>query len=423
MNEIDNIRDFEQWLNLKASNEQVDPIVAQQLNLVGYNDRLVELKFNGCLFLGCKISKLIAGHIVETGGVVISDIGVNEFSCHKSALYKPEELFNSFVIENPLSYKKTSDWLIYDEYMKKGKAHKAPIDVALMRRLHDHSISDALMELIEGRKVVAIMGGHSMVRASEPYAKVARIARTLTKKGFLMVSGGGPGAMEATNLGAYFAAFEADDLSKAIDILKVRPDSVKDKNGDIKKELASKEYIDPDWLARAFKVLQKFPLVDKNEECNDHSELCNSSETCATSSISVESGCYSKGISVGIPTWFYGHEPPNPFATYIAKYFANSVREDGLLAIASHGVIFAPGSAGTTQEIFQDACQNHYGTFKYISPMILMGEKHWTEKIPVWPLLQQVSRNKKYGKLLVLTDDEDEIVENIVNYKSEEYRS
>ena len=24
--------------------------------------------------------------------------------------------------------------------------------------------------------------------------------------------------------------------------------------------------------------------------------------------------------SLGIPTWLYGHEPPNPFATKIAKY-------------------------------------------------------------------------------------------------------
>ncbi len=66
---------------------------------------------------------------------------------------------------------------------------------------------------------------------------------------------------------------------------------------------------------------------------------------------------YEKCKSIGIPTWLYGHEPPAPFATHIAKYFANSVREDGLLTIAKHGVIFAPGSAGTTQEIFQDATQ------------------------------------------------------------------
>jgi two-component system alkaline phosphatase synthesis response regulator PhoP len=38
------------------------------------------------------------------------------------------------------------------------------------------------------------------------------------------------------------------------------------------------------------------------------------------------------------------------------------VREDGLLSLAKGGVVFAPGPAGTIQEIFQDLTQNHYGT-------------------------------------------------------------
>ena len=67
-----------------------------------------------------------------------------------------------------------------------------------------------------------------------------------------------------------------------------------------------------------------------------------------------------RGESLAIPTWFYGHEPPTPFATYIAKYFSNPLREDGLLSIAVDGVVYAPGSAGTVQEIFQDAAQNVY---------------------------------------------------------------
>ena len=58
--------------------------------------------------------------------------------------------------------------------------------------------------------------------------------------------------------------------------------------------------------------------------------------------------------NLALPTWFYGHEPTNLFSSYIAKYFANSLREDGLLAIARHGVIYAPGSAGTVQEVFMD---------------------------------------------------------------------
>ncbi len=137
--------------------------------------------------------------------------------------------------------------------------------------------------------------------------------------------------MEATHLGAYFATRTMDELATAIDMLKQRPSDSK----------PGKEYADPDWLHRAWRVMERFPIPSGQEE------LCK---------------------SVGIPTWLYGHEPPAVFATHIAKYFANSIREDGLLAIANHGVIFAPGSAGTTQEIFQDAAQNHYAVTRGLHP-------------------------------------------------------
>ena len=84
-----------------------------------------------------------------------------------------------------------------------------------------------------------------------------------------------------------------------------------------------------------------------------------------------------------------------------------------MLAIAEYGVVFAPGSAGTTQEIFQDAAQNHYANQGVYSPMILFGENHWTNVRPVWPLISSVAKGKEYGELLALTDSEEEIVRRI----------
>ena len=80
------------------------------------------------------------------------------------------------------------------------------------------------------------------------------------------------------------------------------------------------------------------------------------------------------GLTVGlsIPTWFYGHEPSNPFASHIAKYFSNSEREDGLLAVATAGIVFVPGGPGTLQEVFQDAAQNAYETYGQSSPMVFL---------------------------------------------------
>ncbi len=85
--------------------------------------------------------------------------------------------------------------------------------------------------------------------------------------------------------------------------------------------------------------------------------------------------------SLGIPTWFYGHEPPNYFATHIAKYFANAIREAILLELCDGGIIFLPGAAGTVQEIFQDACENYYSAREAVTPMVLVGRQYWEHGI------------------------------------------
>ncbi|WP_317452889.1 molybdopterin dinucleotide binding domain-containing protein, partial [Streptomyces sp. CBMA29] len=61
------------------------------------------------------------------------------------------------------------------------------------------------------------------------------------------------------------------------------------------------------------------------------------------------------GPSYGLPTWFYGHEPPNAFASGIAKFFANATREgrlqdgDDALAGTRHAAV-ARLSAATAAE-------------------------------------------------------------------------
>ena len=138
--------------------------------------------------------------------------------------------------------------------------------------------------------------------------------------------------MEATHLGAWMAGKTEDDLADALSILRVAP-----------------TFRDPGWLKTAFEVRKKYPQ-----------EMYR---------------------SLGIPTWFYGHEPSTPLATDIAKYFMNSVREDILLTISKGGIIYSPGSAGTMQEIFQDAAQNHYESFGYASPMVFFGKEFFSKQI------------------------------------------
>ena len=109
--------------------------------------------------------------------------------------------------------------------------------------------------------------------------------------------------------------------------------------------------------------------------------------------------------SLGIPTWFYGHEPPNVFADGIAKYFSNALREDGLLARSTAGVVVAPGAAGTVQEIFQFATRLFYAAPDTPAPpLVLLGREHWTCTLPVVALLEALGRGRAMATAVHVVD-------------------
>jgi predicted Rossmann-fold nucleotide-binding protein len=112
--------------------------------------------------------------------------------------------------------------------------------------------------------------------------------------------------------------------------------------------------------------------------------------------------------SLGIPTWHYGHEPPNLFATAIAKYFHNAAREAILLQVCVAGIVFLPGAAGTVQEVFQDACENYYADESSVAPMVLVGAEYWTEELPVWPLLRSLAKGHRMESRVHLVDTVEE---------------
>lgn len=322
--------------------------------------------FQNCIFLGCTRNSYL--NIKKSMEFPQLDVPYNMYV---KKLYNKTSLFNNYIVGNKESYTQTNDNIIYQHYLKTGK-QADDIKETLARRLHDHSISDALYDYIkkyDEKKIVAIMGGHNMKRGDINYVRIALLSKRLSELNYLMISGGGPGAMEATHLGAWFAGNTEENLYEAIKILEQAP-----------------VYTHKEWLDKAFVVMEKFPT--------------------------------NKYESLGIPTWLYGHEPPSPFATHIAKYFANSVREDGLLSIAKGGVIFSPGSAGTIQEIFQDATQNHYKSFGYASPMIFMDYEYWNNNIPIYPLLKNLLHDKKYKNLILSChDDYLHIIETLTKWR------
>lgn len=341
-------------------------MAVQQVDVRSVEDRLDGLDAAGSLFLGCPMSTALQGAIQEAGGLVLRACPDLPFEPFRARLYTARELFGGFDASAPRSYCDTLDARVYAYWQRTGGEVAPFVADAVFRGIHDQSISDALQDLLDCRQgpVVAMMGGHSMERGTPRYRDVALIARRLTARGGLMVSGGGPGAMEATHLGALTAGRPLQDLDAAIDHLATAP-----------------TYRHERWLATAFEVL---------EGLDGEGDL---------------------GESLGIPTWHYGHEPPTPFASHIAKYFANSIREAGLVTIAHDGIVFAPGSAGTIQEIFQDAAQNHYATTGYASPMVFLDETYWQATKPVYPLLKELARGRPYHALLHLADTADGVVE------------
>jgi predicted Rossmann-fold nucleotide-binding protein len=123
----------------------------------------------------------------------------------------------------------------------------------------------------------------------------------------------------------------------------------------------------------------------------------------------------SAGRSLSIPTWFYGHEPTNVFATEIAKYFSNALREDTLLHRRGGGVVFLPGGAGTVQEIFQAVTENFYAADpSLVTPLILIGREYWTAVYPAWPLLQRLAADRPMADSIFCVDDVKEVIDLLI---------
>ncbi|MCX6401487.1 MAG: Rossmann fold nucleotide-binding protein [Propionibacteriales bacterium] len=232
---------------------------------------------------------------VAAGAAASACAHVARLDIERTTLYSPDELFDQPAYAD--SFDAQADrW---------ARSTSGPAE-ALAEVLHDQAIDTALAEWIRGRSLVGVMGGHAAQRGSQEYDDAARLGALLGRT-HVIATGGGPGAMEAANLGGRFAQQPAEALAEALDRVAV---------------VASYRPSIDAWVdsARAAAALAPAPSP-----------------------------------SLGVPTWHYGHEPPNLFATAIAKYFRNALREAILLQICDAGIVFLPGAGGTVQEIFQDA--------------------------------------------------------------------
>lgn len=302
----------------------------------------------------------------------------------REMLYTPAELFAGFTPADASSFTRTLDFMIYREFVMDGGTRPTNPYQGMMRSLHDCTITESLDELTSRRKAVAVMGDHALARDSAAYMHIANLAQKLAAAGYLVCTGGGPGAMEASHLGAALAAEDSAALDSAIAALKTQPNvpelkSIVSAEGVINEGLVKLAHA---WSRPAFEIYRQLQ---------------------------------NPGESLAVPTWLYGSEPTTPFSTFIAKYFQNSIREDGLVSVADQGIVFSQGRAGTIQEVFQDATQNYYRTFNRVSPMVLFGSTYWTETYPIKAVLDKMFAAFP-EKVVHITDDSDEAVAFIVNF-------
>ncbi len=359
--ELDSLAAFDDRVAVQAD---LHGCFVQSLDLTGRTAVLDGLEPAGAVFLGCEFADGVELRLRSRGALIFPTLPDLPFNPYRGTLYGAGELYAD-QYHRRVGYPDSVDAAIF-AWAKQWRSSPS-ISGSLAVALHDHAITDALDEAMAGvdpGAVIGVMGGHATGRDTEPYQNAARLGRDLTLAGRTVVTGGGPGAMEAANLGAYLAPY-GDVLDEAIGLLASTP--LPTGNVD-------------DWAEPAQLVRRRWPEA-------------------------------AAGTSVGVPTWFYGHEPPNLFSTQVAKYFLNPLREDTLLHRCRGGIVFLPGAAGTVQEIFQAACENFYAADEaLVAPMVLVDTAQWTGTLPVWPLLTALGSGRTMGSRLTLVDTVEEAI-------------
>lgn len=288
-------------------------------------------------------------------------MGTRPYDERPTRLYTRDDLMQGW--HSGRDHSMTLDGRIY-AYVKAHGGRAPDVEEGLAQRTHDHFIDVALAGfLMQARRPVAgIMGGSSTVAADPNYRRVVHLTAALTERGYLVVGGGGLGIMEAANLGAYLADRSPADRDAAVDALAAAGPWADDPAG---------------YMGVADGIRERFAPGS---------------------------------VSLAIPSWVTAGEPISQFASHIAKYFSNSIREDGLLSVATAGIVFAPGGAGTMQEIFQDAAQNASRVFGR-SPMAFLDTQHYCVETGLYPALERQARRLGFADLLSVGDEPEQILE------------
>jgi predicted Rossmann-fold nucleotide-binding protein len=268
---------------------------------------------------------------------------------------------------DPSDSKSILQTLSFRQYQGYYPIKSAAKDLARVKKaaIHDAHISEAVYRYLQAirKQPVGFMGGHGIPRNTASYQEIARLARLISQDGFLIVSGGGPGLMEAAHFGAFFANATDAEFESALS------------------SLAAKTPLSIPMGTPGLKLL------------NDDGTINNPGDAVYTQALfdwymtadAVRKGYNGvPGESLAVSTWEYGEEPVMPFATAYAAYFQNSIREASLIREARVGIVYGRGGGGTVREIFQDVEENYYvRQVEKFTPMIFFDPLgYWNPATP-----------------------------------------
>ena len=211
------LHDLDELRRYVAEHRSLDGVVVQDIDLTGEGELIASVSCLGATFLGVDLSPATLHHVIDRGGVVFPDLPGLPFDAYRSRLYTSDELLAGWEPDVPGSFDESLDMRIYRWASRAPVGTSPSILDALARRLHDHAVDDALEEHLRAYSdVVAVMGGHGLLRIDAMYREVAELGRAMARAGWHVATGGGPGAMEAANLGAWLAPADDGALDTAL---------------------------------------------------------------------------------------------------------------------------------------------------------------------------------------------------------------
>jgi predicted Rossmann-fold nucleotide-binding protein len=349
--EIESLEQFDRYVSKHPGTLSGCRIQAVDLRERGWELRSSDVEDSA--FLGCELTETVTADLRHRGALVFERAPHLPFDPYKVGLYTPEELYEGIEAK---PYEQTPDALAYQ--WSRQPLEREDILGLTLRGLHDDSISDALDEWSAGRRIIGVMGGHALERGTDGYTQAALLGRSVARAGFTVATGGGPGAMEAANLGAYLSPYPDEALTQSLSALAAVPS-----------------------------FQSGHQLVGAHGLRGAHAVPQGPRGRVAVRADLVLRARAAERLRLGDRQ----------------VLLQRAARGRAARARANAALVFLPGAAGTVQEIFQAATPAYYGT-DHARRMILVGVSYWTRTFPAWPLLRNLAEGRPMAKALHLVD-------------------